>query len=31
MDAFDKAELKNRPAATAVFAELIKHNPRFKG
>lgn len=31
MDPFDKAELKNRPAATAVFAELIKHNPRFKG
>lgn len=31
MDAFDKAELKNRPAATAVFAELIKHNPKFKG
>ena len=31
MDAFDKAEYNNRPAATAVFAELIKTDPRFKG
>jgi hypothetical protein len=31
MDLFDKAEYNNRPAATAVFAELIENNPRFKG
>jgi hypothetical protein len=30
MDAFSKAEYNNRPAATAVFAELIKNNPKFK-
>ena len=31
MDAFDKAEIKNRPAAVKVLKKLCKYHPNFNG